>query len=131
MNFDFLRSCVPSFQRLHPISVGGQADFVKGSNKARTQGKKSVCFLALRSTYKDKDGTLRSNILTEFPPSSVVTTPRGEAMYFVTEYGVAEVYGRSINDRVRAMISIAHPQFREELKQKSIALGLVTAADFE
>ena len=52
-------------------------------------------------------------------------------MYFVTEYGVAEVWGKSINDRVRAMISIAHPDFREELKQKAIRAGLVTAADFE
>lgn len=124
------QACSEAIGPLQYSSVGGQLDFVKGSNKARNNGKNSVCFLALRSTYKDKDGTLRSNILTEFPPSSVVTTPRGEAMYFVTEYGVAEVYGKSINDRVKAMISITHPDFREELKQKAIAAGIAFAEDF-
>ncbi|WKY47525.1 acetyl-CoA hydrolase/transferase C-terminal domain-containing protein [Eubacteriaceae bacterium ES3] len=125
------QACSEAIGPLQYASVGGQADFVKGANKGRNAGKNSVCFLAMRSAYTDKDGNLVSNILTELPPASVVTTPRGEAMFYVTEYGVAEVYGKSINDRVRAMISIAHPDFREELKEKSIALGIAFPSDFE
>jgi acyl-CoA hydrolase len=124
------QACSEAIGPLQYSSVGGQLDFVKGCNKARNNGKNSVCFLALRSTYKDKDGTLKSNIVTEFPASSIVTTPRGETMYFVTEYGVADVYCKSINDRVKAMISIAHPDFRDELKQKAIGLGIVFEEDF-
>jgi acyl-CoA hydrolase len=125
------QACSEAIGPFQYSSVGGQLDFVKGANKARINGKNSVCFLAFRSTYKDKDGTLKSNIVTEFSPSSVVTTPRGETMYFVTEYGAADVFGKSINDRVKAMISIAHPDFREELKEKSIALGIVFEEDFK
>lgn len=112
-------------------SVGGQLEFVKGCNKIRMRGGRGLSFLALRSTRVDKEGKLRSNIVVDFPPASTVTTPRGEVMYYATEYGVVDLWGKTINDRVRAMISIAHPQFREELKQKSIAIGLMKPADFE
>ncbi|MEG2518428.1 MAG: acetyl-CoA hydrolase/transferase C-terminal domain-containing protein [Oscillospiraceae bacterium] len=111
--------------------VGGQLEFVKGANRIRNSGRRGMGFLALRSTRTDKDGTVKSNIVAEFPPMSVVTCPRAEAMYFVTEFGVADLWGKTVTDRVRAMIAIAHPDFREELKQKSISSGLMHPEDFE
>jgi|LGVE01.1.fsa_nt_gb acyl-CoA hydrolase len=125
------QACSEAIGPLQYSSVGGQLDVVKGSNLGKNHGMGSVCFLALRSTYLDKEGIMRSNIVTEFPKASVVTTPRSEAMYFVTEYGVADVYLKSINDRVKAMISIAHPDFREELKKQAIAQGIVFEEDFQ
>lgn len=125
------QACSEAIGSLQYSSVGGQLDFVKGANLGANRGMNSICFIALRSTYTDKDGNLRSNIVTEFPKGSVVTTPRGEAMCFVTEYGVANVYLRSITDRVKAMISIAHPDFREELKQRAIAQGIIFEEDFQ
>lgn len=112
-------------------ATGGQLDFVKGTNRIRNDGKRGVGFMSLRSTHKNKDGSIDSNIVVELPPVSSITTPRGEAMYIVTEYGVADLWGKSITDRVKAMISIAHPDFRQGLKEKAITLKLANAADFE
>ena len=125
------QSCAEAIGPMQYSSVGGQLDFVKGANLGRNEGSGAVCFLALRSTYTDKEGVVRSNIVTKFPEGSVVTTPRSEAMYFVTENGVADVYLKSIQDRVKAMIGIAHPDFREELKQQAIAQGIIFEEDFE
>ncbi|MEG2815899.1 MAG: acetyl-CoA hydrolase/transferase C-terminal domain-containing protein, partial [Oscillospiraceae bacterium] len=61
---------------------------------------------------------------------SVVTTPRFLVQYLVTEYGVVDVYLKSIKDRIKAIISIAHPDFREELKQKAIAMKIIGEEDF-
>lgn len=111
--------------------VGGQLDFVKGANKVRALGNRGLNFIALRSTRTNKEGAVFSNIVFDFPPASSITCPRGEAMYYVTEFGVAEVWGKTINERVKAMISIAHPDFREELKAKALASKLVNPQDFE
>lgn len=105
--------------------VGGQLDFVKGANEIRVRGGKGLNFLALRSTRTDKKGNVHSNIVFSFPPASGITCPRTEAMFYVTEYGVAEVWGRSIPERVEAMISIAHPDFRDELRETAIREGLI------
>lgn len=110
--------------------IGGQLDFVKGANKVRALGKRGCNFIALRSTRTDKEGNLHSNIVFDFPPASAIGCPRSEAMYYVTEFGVAEVWGKAVNERVKAMISIAHPDFREELKGKALEAGLVKPVDF-
>ena len=52
-------------------------------------------------------------------------------MYIVTEYGLADVYLKTMPDRIRAMIRIAHPDYREELKQQILTTTLITDADFE
>lgn len=106
--------------------IGGQLDIVRGA--ARSKNGRS--FLCLRSTYKDKEGAVRSNILSALPLGSIITTPRVDVMYVVSEYGVADLYLRSIKDRIRGMISIAHPDFREQLKQEAIATGMIHASDF-
>jgi 4-hydroxybutyrate CoA-transferase len=105
-------------------ATGGQADFVRGA--LASKGGKS--FIALPATGKKKDGSLMSRIVLNFAPGTVVTTPRSDAMYIVTEYGVADVFMKSIPDRVKALIAIAHPDFREELEKQAFEAGLLIPA---
>ena len=90
--------------------IGGQVDFVRGA--ARSKGGKPI--IALPATAKDGQ---MSRIVTQLKPGAGVVTSRGDVHYVVTEYGVAELYGRSIRERVKAMIEIAAPQFQEELEE--------------
>ncbi len=105
-------------------ATGGQVDFVRGA----IASKNGKSFIAIKSTSLKKDGTLTSRIVLNFTPGTVVTTPRSDAMYIATEYGVADVYMKSIPDRVKAMISIAHPDFREELEKQAFEAGLLIPA---
>ncbi len=106
--------------------VGGSFAFLSGAPKA----KNGRSFLCLRSTYTDKQGMTHSNIVAALPEGSIVTTPRYLPQYVVTEYGVANIYLKSNKDRIRALIPIAHPNFRQELREKAIALGLMGEEDF-
>ncbi|TCL38865.1 4-hydroxybutyrate CoA-transferase [Anaerospora hongkongensis] len=101
--------------------TGGQLNFVRGAFLA--PGGKS--FLAFRSVAEQKDGSLISRITASFVPGSVVTTPRSDTQYVVTEYGVADLRGKSIPERVKALVAIAHPQFREELMNDAKKYGLL------
>lgn len=94
--------------------TGGQLEWVIGSQWS--EGGKSI--IALRSSYRDKDGVLHSKIKPILPPGSVVTTPRTWVQYVVTEYGVADLKYKSTLERARALIAIAHPDFREELSRQ-------------
>lgn len=91
--------------------TGGQVNFNQGAKMSKN-GKR---ILAVASTYTDKEGNLRSKILPMLPEGSVVTTSRNEVNYVCTEYGVVDLEYESISKRVKKMISIAHPQFRDEL----------------
>ena len=71
--------------------------------------------MAMSSTYQDKQGVIHSRILPKFTEGDVITTPRTQAPYMVTEYGVACLSGLTTWQRAEAIISIAHPDFREEL----------------
>ena len=90
--------------------AGGQLDFVTGATLSR--GGKA--FLCMSSTFRDKAGVLHSRVLPRFG-GDIITTPRSQAYYVVTEYGAANLAGRSTWERADAMISIAHPDFRDEL----------------
>jgi 4-hydroxybutyrate CoA-transferase len=94
--------------------TGGQLEWVIGSQWSK--GGKSI--IALRSTYTDRSGTLHSKIHAELPLGSIVTTPRTWVQYVVTEYGVADLKYKTTHDRAKALINIAHPDFREELRRK-------------
>ena len=59
------------------------------------------------------------------PPGEIVTVPRTDVMYVVTEQGIANLYNRPIEERVKAMIGIAHPDFREQLQRQAIEAGLI------
>ena len=91
--------------------TGGQLDFLEGA--FRSQGGKG--FICLASTHEKKDGTLKSNIVPFIPGGSSVSAPRSMIQYIATEYGVAKLSGLTLRERAEAMISIAHPDFREEL----------------
>ena len=93
--------------------TGGQLEWVLGAQWSR-EGKSII---ALRSSYRDKQGTLHSKIVPQMAPGSIVTTPRTCVQYVVTEYGVADLRYKSTLERAKALIAIAHPDFREELKK--------------
>ncbi len=112
--------CAESIGYKQYSSTGGQLDFVKGA--IRSKGGKS--FIALSSTYKTKAG-VESRIKLNLPEGSIVTTPRSEAMYVVTEYGVADLFLQPIETRIKRMIAIAHPDYRDELKEGAIKQGLI------
>ncbi len=91
--------------------TGGQVNFNQGAKMSK--GGKRI--LALASTYTDKEGKLKSKILPTLPEGSIVTTTRNEQEYLVTEFGVVNIALDSISTRVKKLISIAHPDFRDEL----------------
>jgi len=95
----------------HISGAGGQFDFVMGAYLSK--GGKS--FICCSSAIKDKEGKLQSRILPTLIPGSVVTDTRPTAHYVVTEYGMINLKGKSTWQRAEAIISIAHPEFREEL----------------
>ena len=97
----------------HISGAGGQQDFVLGAYLSN--GGKS--FICLSSTFKKKDGTLASRIRPTLAEGSIVTDTRVNTMYVVTEYGCVNLKGLSSWERAEALISIAHPDFREELVQ--------------
>ncbi|MFO8020502.1 MAG: GNAT family N-acetyltransferase [Promethearchaeia archaeon] len=91
--------------------IGGQVDFVRGA--ARAEGGKPI--MVLPSTAELDDGTLVSRIVPYLQPGSGVVITRGDVHYVVTEWGIADLNGKSIRERVLQLINVAHPDFREEL----------------
>jgi 4-hydroxybutyrate CoA-transferase len=100
--------------------TGGQLDFVRGARYSK-DGKS---FIALKSTAMTKKG-LVSKISCSLQPGTVVTVPRTEVQYIVTEYGIVNLWGEDIQSRVKAMISIAHPDFRGKLTSEAVEAGLL------
>jgi acyl-CoA hydrolase len=98
----------------HISGTGGQLQFVRGAYAS--QGGKS--FICMSSTY-DKKGEPRSRIVSALTSGNVVTTPRTDVMYVVTEYGIVNLKGKSVAERAKALISIAHPNFREQLEREA------------
>ncbi len=104
----------------HLTGTGGQLQFVRGAYAS--EGGKS--FICLPSTY-DKRGERRSRIVVNLTQGNIVTTPRTDMMYVVTEYGIANLKGKSVPERARALIGIAHPDFREGLERSASDIGMV------
>jgi acyl-CoA hydrolase len=98
----------------HLSGTGGQLQFVRGAY-ASNNGKS---FLCMSSTYDRRDAP-QSRIVCELTPGNVVTTPRTDVMYVVTEYGIVNLKGKSVAERAKALISIAHPNFREGLEREA------------
>ncbi|MDY4784264.1 butyryl-CoA:acetate CoA-transferase [Pygmaiobacter massiliensis] len=95
----------------HISGAGGQLDFVLGAYLSK--GGKS--FICCSSSFTDKEGNLKSRILPTLETGSIVTDTRANIHYLVTEYGKANLKGLSSWEKAEAIISVAHPQFREEL----------------
>jgi len=98
----------------HLTGTGGQLQFMRGAYASR--GGKS--FMCLSSLYERK-GERRSRIVPSLTPGTIVTTPRTDVMYVVTEHGIVNLKGKAVADRARALIAIAHPDFREELEREA------------
>lgn len=96
----------------HISGTGGQLQFVRGAYASK--GGKS--FICLASTY-EKKGMRKSRIVLDLTPGNIVTTPRSDVMYVVTEYGMVNLKGKSVAERAKALIAIAHPDFREGLER--------------
>ena len=95
----------------HISGAGGQLDFVMGAYLSRG-GKSIIC---CSSTFTKKDGTMESRIVPTLAPGSIVTDTRANTQYIVTEYGKVCLKGLSTWERTEALISIAHPDFRDQL----------------
>ena len=91
--------------------IGGQMDFLEGAY--RSKGGKG--FICINASHVTKDGERKSNIVAAIPSGSTISAPRTMIQYVATEYGIAELSGKSLRERAEAMAAIAHPDFREEL----------------
>lgn len=111
--------CAESAGLRHISGTGGQLDYLTGAAMAR-DGKAFIC---MTSSYVDKAGNRRSRILPHFN-GDIVTDPRSQAHYIVTEYGAVNLAGRTTWERAERLISIAHPDFREELIRAAEAQGI-------
>ncbi|CAK7050544.1 MAG: Butyryl-CoA:acetate CoA-transferase [Desulfovibrio sp.] len=102
--------------------TGGQLDFVHGS--FISDGGKS--FICMGSTYTDKKtGEMRSRILPVLPEGEIVTSPRSQIHQLVTEWGCVNLAGRTMKERCERIISIAHPDFRDNLSREAEKMGLL------
>lgn len=118
LQIDLLGQCGSESIAHVPYSgTGGQVDFVRAANRSR--GGKA--FIVLPSTAKD--GTI-SRIVPTLTPGTHVTTGKNDVNYVVTEYGVAQLRGKSAHQRAEALIAIAHPDFRAELRQAAQKIHL-------
>jgi acetyl-CoA hydrolase len=95
--------------------VGGQLDFIYGASRS----KGGVPIIALPSTTTLKDGTSVTRIAAMLKHGAGVVTSRNHVRYVVTEYGVADLYGKSIRQRAQQLINVAHPDFRAELEKEA------------
>ncbi len=112
----FGQICAESAGLRHISGTGGQLDFLTGASMSNG-GKGFIC---LPSCFTDKKGVKHSNILPHFQ-GNIVTDPRSQAYMIVTEYGCVRMLGNSTWERAENLISIAHPDFREELIQAAEA----------
>ena len=119
LQVDLLGQCGSESLGFAPFSgTGGQSDFVRAANRSR--GGKA--FIVLPSTAKSD--TL-SRIVPVLAPGTHVSTSKNDVNYVVTEYGVAQLRGKSAKQRARELIGIAHPMFRSELTEQARAMHLL------
>jgi itaconate CoA-transferase len=119
LQIDLLGQCNAEFLEGRQYSgTGGQLDFVRGAYDS-PDGK---AILVLYSTAKNDD---ISRIVSKFPEGTVVTTPRMDVHYVATEYGIVNLKGKSTRARALALISIAHPKFREDLMRAAEDMSLM------
>ncbi|MDO9347953.1 MAG: acetyl-CoA hydrolase/transferase C-terminal domain-containing protein [Anaerolineales bacterium] len=101
--------------------AGGQLDFIYGASRS----KEGVPIIALPSEATLRDGTRISRIAAMLKQGAGVVTSRNHVRYVVTEYGVADLYGKTIRQRARQLIAIAHPDFRADLEKQARELNYI------
>ncbi len=120
MEVDLGGQCISESIGYSPYSgLGGQEDFLQAS----WYSKGGKAFLATYSTYTDKEGKLHSKIVPTV--NGFVAISRWNTQYVVTEHGIAYLKGKTMKDRVREMINIAHPDFRDWLKSEAVRLKFI------
>ncbi|MDY0133301.1 MAG: acetyl-CoA hydrolase/transferase C-terminal domain-containing protein [Desulforegulaceae bacterium] len=100
--------------------TGGQLDFIVGAFGSK--GGKGI--IGLSSTYTDKQGKIHSRIVPTLKPGSIVTLPRSLVQYVATEFGIVQLKGKSTFERAKALIGIAHPDFRDELTKNAMDMNI-------
>lgn len=110
--------CADSLGSKFYSGIGGQVDFIRGA--ARSAGGKPI--IAMRSTAKNE--TI-SRIVPRLSEGAGVVTTRGDVHYVITEYGIADLHGKSIRERAMALINVAHPKFRNDLLRAAKELNFV------
>lgn len=119
VQIDFMGQIVSECIGTKQISgVGGQVDFMRGA--AMSHDGKAKAIIAMPSVTQKKDGTKISKIVPFIDHGAAVTTSRCDADYVITEYGIARMKGHNLKDRARQLINIAHPDFREGLKEEFV-----------
>ncbi len=113
--------CADSIGPRFYSGVGGQLDFIYGASLSEG----GLPIIALPSTSTLRDGTLVSRITPTLKIGAGITTTRNHLHYVVTEYGMVDLYGKSIRQRAQLLISIAHPNFRDELTLQAKALTYI------
>jgi 4-hydroxybutyrate CoA-transferase len=113
--------CADSIGTRFYSGVGGQIDFIYGASRS----KGGVPIIALPSTLIKKDGTSLSKIVSTLKPGAGVVTTRNHVHFVVTEHGVADLYGKTIAQRVKSLINIAAPEFREILLHEAHELRYI------
>jgi 4-hydroxybutyrate CoA-transferase len=101
--------------------VGGQLDFIYGASRS----KDGVPIIALPSTATLRDGEVISRIVAMLKRGAGVVTTRNHVRYIVTEYGVADLYGKTIRQRAQQLINISHPDFRADLTRQANELNYI------
>ena len=101
--------------------VGGQLDFIYGASRSQD----GVPIIALPSTTRLRDGTQVSRIVPMLKQGAGVVTGRNNVRYVITEFGTADLYGKTIRQRAQALINITHPDFRDKLKSQATELHYI------
>ena len=110
--------CADSIGPRFYSGVGGQFDFIYGASLSEG----GIPIIALPSSLTTRDGKLVSRITPFLKAGAGVTTTRNHIHYVATEYGIVDLYGKTIRQRAKLLISIAHPAFRDELSFKAAEL---------
>jgi acyl-CoA hydrolase len=118
--------CSEAIGTRHFSGTGGQTDTATGALRA----KNGRSFIALYSTamVRNKETGIKeekSKIVATLKPGAAVSLSRNDVDYIVTEYGVVQLRGTSIQERVKLLISVAHPKFRDELMKQALEIGFV------
>jgi acyl-CoA hydrolase len=119
VEIDFMgQVCAESIGSRHISGTGGQVDFVRGA----IQSKGGKSFIAFTSTAGDGEF---SRICPVLKSGAFVTTSKNDVDHVVTEYGIAKLRGKSVYQRTKALIAIAHPKFRDELTYQAKKINIV------
>jgi len=117
----FGQTCAEAQGTRQITGTGGQLDFLTATHMSKG-GKGLIC---MSSSFKDKKtGEIKSRIVPQLVSGSAITDPRSQAYYIITEYGKANLAGRSTWERAEALINIAHPKVRDELIAGAEKLGI-------